>query len=191
MPSNVENDSHTNNIKKLYCIYSYNITMSQASLSAARKRRAPASVANAPVGRGSNITVPSAMSTPSSAPSQMNASQGLTLPQVITLVDKRLTVLETHMRDNLESRSNPSTGAVASDIPSNITEVLDEFNERFEALADELANLKNIVLSLQSYTMDVNKTLLQERIRILGEDHSSAPITSNTESWEQQLSAGH
>lgn len=162
--------------------------MSQASLSAARKRRAPASVANAPVGRG-QVPVPSAMSPPSSAPSQMNASQGLTLAQVITLVDKRLTVLETHMRENSESRSN--THSATSDIPSNITEVLDEFNERFEALADELANLKNVVLSLQTYTMDVNKTLLQERIRILGEDHSSAPVIggSSSSTWESEVSS--
>jgi|LauGreDrversion4_2_1035121.scaffolds.fasta_scaffold1046831_2 hypothetical protein len=170
--------------------------MSQASLSAARKRRAPASVSNnaTPVGRG-NIPVPSAMSPPTSAPSQMNASQGLTLPQVITLVDKRLTTLETHMKENLELRSNPNTVTVETpSIPSNITEVLDEFNERFEALADELANLKNIVLSLQTYTMDVNKTLLQERIRILGDDHISAPITTinnSNSTWEQELSSGH
>lgn len=168
--------------------------MSQASLSAARKRRAPASVSNnAPtVGRG-QVPVPSAMSPPTSAPSQMNAGQGLTLAQVITLVDKRLTVLETHMKENVDSRANPHT-AVESAVPSNITEVLDEFNERFEALADELANLKNVVLSLQSYTMDVNKTLLQERIRILGEDHSSAPISTVSDNshsnWESEASVG-
>jgi len=165
--------------------------MSQASLSAARKRRAPASVSNAPVGRG-QVPVPSAMSPPTSAPSQMNATQGLTLAQVITLVDSRLTVLETHMKRNIETNSQSNaSGTVTQDIPSNITEVLDEFNERFEALADELANLKNVVLSLQSYTMDVNKTLLQERIRILGEDQSSAPVTSNDRNWEQELEAGH
>ena len=41
---------------------------------------------------------------------------------------------------------------------------MDEFNARFELLADEIANMKNIVLSLQSYTMDVNKMLLEERV---------------------------
>ncbi len=154
--------------------------MSQASLSAARKRRAPSTVTtNTRVGSAPN-PVPSAMSSPTPNPAM---NQGLTLPQVITLVDKRLTTLEGHMRENIESRqvAAPLSNQTQPAIPSNITEVLDEFNERFETLADELANLKNIVLSLQSYTMDVNKTLLQERIRILGAD----------EVTEESLSASH
>jgi hypothetical protein len=36
-------------------------------------------------------------------------------------------------------------------------------------IAEEVANLKDIVLKLQSYTMDVNKTLLEERIHILSD----------------------
>jgi hypothetical protein len=91
---------------------------------------------------------------------------------VLKLVDYRLTTLVGHMKENFELRevAAPISTPAQTAIPNNITEVLDEFNERFETLADELANLKNIVLSLQSYTMDVNKTLLQERIRILGAD---------------------
>jgi conjugal transfer/entry exclusion protein len=177
----------------LYGIYLYNTTMSQASLSAARKRRAPASVANAPTNGRGQISGLSTMSPPSSAPSQMNASQGLTLAQVITLVDKRLTTLETQIRENADLQPNANTAVETAAIPNNITEVLDEFNERFEALADELANLKNVVLSLQSYTMDVNKTLLQERIRILGDDHTSTSVTavdSSQSSWAQELTSG-
>lgn len=142
--------------------------MSQASLSAARKRRAPSTVQ--PNTRVNSAPVPSAMSAPTIAHTPMN--QGLTLPQVITLVDKRLTTLESHMKENIDLRqvAAPLSNQPQAAVPSNISEVLDEFNERFETLADELTNLKNIVLSLQSYTMDVNKTLLQERIRILGAD---------------------
>ena len=36
-------------------------------------------------------------------------------------------------------------------------------------LAEEIINLKNIVLNLQSYTMEVNKTLMEERVRILSD----------------------
>jgi hypothetical protein len=162
--------------------------MSQSSLAAARKRRAPISTtAN---------TNPAALVPPSPAygnpgmrqmdgpqnPMAGNAGQGLTLPQVITLVDRRLTNLETQMKGVLENPA-PVHNALAElpEIPSNLKEVLDEFNERFEILADELANLKNIVLNLQSYTMDVNKTLLQERIRILGEDTSTEPVSVSEE----------
>ena len=134
------------------------------SLAAAKKRRAPQSLAPTPtiqpdanVNRGGN-------------PQQM-ATPGLTLPQVIALVDKRLVALETGMRElnQTTSQTTPSD----SEIPSNLTEVLDEFNVRFDTLAEEIGNLKNIVLSLQSYTMDVNKLLLEERMRILKDDSAT------------------
>ena len=64
-------------------------------------------------------------------PSQSNPQGLLTLPQVIALVDSRLT--------NLEKKEGN-----------------DEFNEemetRFEFMAQEFADLKQIILSLQSYT---------------------------------------
>jgi len=54
-------------------------------------------------------------------------------------------------------------------IPNNITEILTEYNSRFDLLAEEINNLKDIVMKLQSYTMDVNKTLMEERIHILSD----------------------
>ena len=45
----------------------------------------------------------------------------------------------------------------------HLQEILDEFNARFEIMAEEIANLKNIVMNLQMYTMEVNKQLLEER----------------------------
>ena len=101
---------------------------------------------------------------------------GLTLPQVISLVDKRLITLETFMR---ESQNGPFTSASASNAslssaPTSVSEdavnqVADEFNSKFEMLAQEVADLKDIVLKLQSYTMDVNKTLFEERIQVLSD----------------------
>lgn len=156
--------------------------MSQSSLAAARKRRAPTTTTNN-VNPGmpqapsvSNITNQRGVPIQTNAAaSQMNANQGLTLPQVITLVDQRLCALETHVRQSIqkERELEETQPAEENAIPNNIVEVLDDFSERFETLAEELANLKNIVLNLQSYTMEVNKTLLQERIRILGDDVSS------------------
>jgi hypothetical protein len=125
-----------------------------ASLAAAKKRRAPAS-AQMPT---SNTYQPQQTS-PSGPPS------GLTLPQVISLVDKRLITLETLVKNSPLLKDGTDA---TSQVPSNITEVLDEFNARSERLAEEIENLKNIVLSLQSYTMDVNKMLLEERSQLLG-----------------------
>jgi hypothetical protein len=127
------------------------------SLAAAKKRRAPAQNTLQPEIRNSQ-----------SAPQQQPGKPGLTLPQVIAVVDKRLLLLETNMQNVMK------TTIETPDIPSNITEVLDEFNSRFESMAIEIENLKNIVLSLQTYTMDVNKMLLEERVRLL-----SSPTTSS------------
>jgi hypothetical protein len=130
------------------------------SLAAAKKRRAPAT-AQVP------SPFPGQQPNSSLAPQQQQPPpQGLTLPQVISLVDKRLLTLES----TVKSSSTDET----TQIPSNITDVLDEFNGRFDQLAEEMTELKNIVLSLQSYTMDVNKMLLEERVQLLGGNASSS-----------------
>jgi hypothetical protein len=139
-----------------------------AALASAKKKRSPAAVQPAP---------------PSLQPQNMaqgnpNMSGGLTLPQVIQLVDRRLIVLEKFMADSRAtvqaSGEQPQTYSEEGQleeqvIPDNISEVLSEFDKRYEMLAEEIINIKNIVLSLQTYTMDVNKMLLEERVRILSD----------------------
>jgi len=134
--------------------------MSQG-LAAARKRRAPASL------------TPTTMPTPPSPgfqQTQSNPSMGLTLPQVIALVDQRLVVVETFMKN---MQSSDTTGFVSESnvslSDSNTNSILEELNSRYDLLAEEVINMKNIVLNLQSYTMEVNKTLMEERIRILSD----------------------
>jgi len=130
-----------------------------ASLAAAKKRRAPAAATQVPV---QNAYSPNL----SASSGQMGQSPGLTLPQVISVVDKRLIALETIVKNS--PILNDGAIGQSNQVPSNITEVLDEFNARTERLAEEIENLKNIVLSLQTYTMDVNKMLLEERAQLLG-----------------------
>jgi len=91
----------------------------------------------------------------------------LTLQEVISVFDTRIT--------SLEQLSNSSTGGKSSNTLSNIaengeiTEVLDEFNHRFEVIANEISELKETLLKLQTYTMDVNRMLLGERVQVLSE----------------------
>lgn len=150
------------------------------ALASARKRRAPQQTGPTPGAPTQQQTAPI------SQQQQMN-SNGLTLPQVITLVDRRLIVLETHMKENLQLRdtdkaiirpNQTADEAEDADVPENIAVILEEYNSRFEILAEEISNLKNIVLSLQSYTMDVNKALLNERIKILSESDQSEHETA-------------
>jgi hypothetical protein len=55
--------------------------------------------------------------------------------------------------------------------------MLAEFNNRFEILAEELVDLKNIVLNLQTYTMSVNKKLL-EQSEIIPASNNDEPFAS-------------
>jgi hypothetical protein len=105
-----------------------------------------------------------------------NASKqqsGLTLPQVIHVIDNRLNLLETFMKETkttTQSSNLISTKSVSFDNANVLsTPILDDFQNRFEILATEIADLKDIVLKLQSYTMDINKTLLEERIHLMSD----------------------
>lgn len=108
-----------------------------AALSAAKKRRAP-------------IAIETPKIAPPPSPSQSsNPANGLTLPQVIALIDRRLISLETvKVEDN-------------SDMLEDMNE---EYENRFTILANEISELKQTILSLQTYTMDVNKRLYDEKI---------------------------
>jgi hypothetical protein len=133
--------------------------MSQ-SLASAKKRRAP-------------IQQPEPIPTSTSTPSQNQP--GLTLPQVIHIIDKRLTALEQFTKEHQSQiqyssqQYDESSNEIQQDVPTNMKELVEEFDKRYDMLAEEIVNLKNIVLSLQSYTMEVNKTLMEERGRIYDE----------------------
>lgn len=133
--------------------------MSQA-LASARKRR--------------GVT----QNTPELSPQQRTPQQpnvntsGLTLPQVITIVDKRLTNLEQFMKDVKETGVTTTNNINLSETSQELQQQsnwIEEFNHRFEVLAEEINNIKDVVLKLQSYTMEVNKTLLEERINVFSD----------------------
>lgn len=86
-----------------------------------------------------------------------NIQKGLTLPQVISNLDTRVKMLESNV---------PSMNGIDSVFSPT---VLDEFNSRFEILANELADLKDTIMKLQTFTMEVNKSMHDERINILSE----------------------
>ena len=173
--------------------------MSAAAI--ARKRRAESSAVNQnSIPSASNPSVgpnanPNVNSSPNNNPSR-TPTTGLTLPQVISVIDTRLIVLENFMKETKQSSENITMNS--NPISSNDNQgqdqeqgqgqdqsfqnhVIEEFETRFDILAGEIADLKDIVLKLQTYTMDVNKTLLEERIHILSDiDDSSKKVEPNT-----------
>jgi hypothetical protein len=135
-----------------------------AALSAAKKRRAPTSLQPEPV-RGT--TSNNGMNTES------NSTQGLTLPQVISLIDKRLIQLELFSKNMMQKSNQPQNQESSTEPAVNkdeiVNSVLEEFQSRFDVMADEIAEMKQIVLHLQSYTMDVNKMLLNQLKNTIGD----------------------
>ena len=114
---------------------------------------------------------------------QKQPQSGLTLPQVISLVDARLIKLETFMK---ETQTTPSS---SQNTLSNYSVSADavEFDEKFEILANEIADLKDIVIKLQSYTMEVNKMLMEDRIAILSDiDVPDAPTHAKEVTFDLQ-----
>ena len=158
------------------------------SAAMARKRRAESSAVNQssiPSNVGANNNRPGTAPNPSVGP-----GTGLTLPQVISVIDTRLIVLENFMKETkttdkeAKSASNPVQVQVQGQSPE-INEIVDEMDTRFDILAREIADLKDVVLKLQAYTMDVNKTLLEERIHILSDlDTTVEDKQTNTLNFE-------
>ena len=136
--------------------------MSTALASARRRRAGPEVVAPAP-GVRQTTPQPSFPKTPPSPP-QPNMGPALTLPQVIALVDKRLNTLENFMQTQ-----NETVNQSASESANEFSALIEEYNSRFDIIADELGTLKDTVMKLQTYTMEVNKMLMEDRIRILSD----------------------
>jgi hypothetical protein len=164
--------------------------MSRSNAAAINRRvNIPAAQSNSNLKPGQPISQSNSKPVASVAPQQT----GFTLPQVISVIDTRLVTLEKFMRETKNNQINQE-----SPIQYNIQEtsqierssertetgisveffnqVVDEFNERFSLFAQEISEMKDIVLKLQTYTMDVNKTLLEERIQVFSDLNS--PIES-------------
>jgi len=81
--------------------------------------------------------------------------------QLYSALDSRLTTLEMTLRE-INDRNGLPQGM--ENVPSNTGEILEEYSGRFDIIAEELASLKNTIISLQKYTMEVNKILFEERM---------------------------
>jgi hypothetical protein len=137
--------------------------MSKANASAKQRR----AFINAPI-QTQNSTI-------SQQPTSTNSTTGLTLQQVISLFDRRIISLESYVKESKDDANRKIT--FEDEMPTendsnsinNMTEIIEEFNSRFDLFAQEIGNLKDLILKLQSFTMEVNKTLMEERINILSD----------------------
>jgi hypothetical protein len=138
-----------------------------SALASAKRKRAPPELSQPANNRNADFSQ-----------STMNGKETTTpmpLGKVISILNTRICDVETKLKD-ISSTATTTQNDVKQistnvsenvNVPSNLAETLSEYENRFDILAEEVANIKNIVLSLQSYTMEVNKMLLEERIRLL------------------------
>ncbi len=199
--------------------------MSAALASAKKRRGAPQPPTNSGPIPSSTANSCKVNTTPGGNTKQMFQSQqpqqpmpttGMSLSQVINIFDRRLMSLETSVRDIKNNVSCESARPMIfpENVPSNLTSVLDEMNERLDTLTDEfnsrfellatelaktndelrllksdkggdkmnvlnqdLSDLKNVVLKLQEYTMDVNRVLLRDQIKNQVTEHLAEKTT--------------
>lgn len=133
--------------------------------------------------RVTNVQNPPPKITPNVPPTPppQEKPTGLTLQQFISALDKRVETLESNINKTIENSTEPT-----------VTDMLDEFQSRFEMMATEIADIKDAMLKLQTYTMDVNKMLLDERIQILSDVNpdTKAKTISNDADLNSVVSLG-
>ena len=141
--------------------------MSRSNASAIRRRvsEAPSNIQPVP---------PPPNNTPTNSTQPLSSLQPrMTMQQVVILLDQRVKELE-----NTKTEVNNTVSV------NDLNCIISEFNSRFEILAKEIDDIKNMLLKLQSYTMDVNKMLVDERIQILSNiddlDQTNLNITDET-----------
>lgn len=143
--------------------------MSQGNAAAVRRR---VKNIDPPRPASTNDLKTTSTQSPSSNPSN------LSINDAFKLVNERLVNLEKGIGSQIEPQYS-----------SNLSEdIVSEYEERFKVIAQEIGELKDVVYKLQTFTMDVNKALYDERVKILGDIDKHKDEIINIESLEGDLS---
>ena len=109
----------------------------------------------------------------------------LSIQNFVVLLDKRISTLE----ESIKSNTEPNNIKLELETPEGkkvmkITEYMEEMDTKFNMLAEEIMNMKDIVLKLQSFTMEVNKSLVssQSLKDILSPEKGVTPDIENVQS---------
>ena len=137
-----------------------------SSIAAAKKRRA---------GIQPNAQEPQIPSKPAST-----SSAPLSIAQVFASIDTRLIHLETTMIDHKLSNQNQKTAQEEPESASTIfAEYIEDMNQKFDILAEEITNTKDLLLKLQTFTMEVNKMLVDNNVNAA--TVATVSVTNNIE----------
>jgi len=140
--------------------------MSQGNAAAIRRR-----VKSAEVPKYSDLTTNT--STAYSPTSSAITPSNLSINDAFKLVNERIV--------NLEKGIHTSSSTNMS------SEIISEYEDRFNLIAQEIGELKETVLKLQTFTMDVNKTLYDERVNIFSDIDKTKESNLNIESIDENI----
>ena len=150
--------------------------MSASNAAAVRRR----------VGNQNNPPAPGGASIASSTPTPNNSTAstkqtGMTLQEVISHFNKKIQGLEESVSkiSPTTTTNGSSTSGTSTPDSGELNVIFSEFNDRFELFAQEIALMKDQLLKLQTYTMDVNKVLYEERVRVLSNSQTENKLSSN------------
>ena len=108
-------------------------------------------------------------------------------PQVEINTSEIISQCQSNVKMTMESSIDEIISRKVEEIKTNMLQTteaivlhqMNDFNDRYEILATEILNVKNLLLELQNYTMGVNKMLLEERINIFSEIPTNQFKTTN------------
>lgn len=106
---------------------------------------------------------------PPPAPQQAQRG-GMSLPQILGMVEKRILNLEAKVASKNDEKPEENTN-------ENLKIILDEYDSRFEMLATQINDLKDIVMQLQRFTMEVNKSMYEKITNTPSEETKETEVT--------------
>jgi len=149
-----------------------------SSLASAKRRRAGIQSTQQP-NPVAPAVAPAAAVAPAVAPAAPTNGR-MSLPQLLNNLESRLKAVEAAKPETVPETplsftvTDPETG---TDRKMSLSEYMTDMDNKFFMLAEEITTIKDIVVKLQSFTMEVNKTLMEERVRILSDVPENIKIT--------------
>lgn len=120
---------------------------------------------------GTQETVQTNQKPPTPPPSPSNNQRPNTINDIFNTIKIRLDGLEENQKDMAGNSSFSE-------------ELISEYEARFETILNEITQMKDVIMKLQTFTMEVNKSLYDDRINILSNDADIQEIEHISEEYE-------
>lgn len=149
-----------------YLILNYKYIMSSSALSSAKNRRA------------SNNTNDNMMRNNNN---NNNNSQIPRTPMNINTFFQAMNTRISKLEQNYLNNNNNQSQNINNTIDS------EEINTRFDIIVNEIADIKDMLLKLQTFTMEVNKALYDDRINVLSNIDNNSLDINNSEDLDKNM----